>query len=271
MSARTPHIIVLPGASGKPLDLTILTNEGNFTSVTYPGWRRYIEPTFALENWMVELSSQIERIVPEGPIRILGFSIGAHFGYATALRLRKTGREITGFCALDSFMLANSAPNEGWKRRALADAISLFRERRIKELGSFAHLRLWRALLRFPRGRLPRLLRLSRGLTSTLARDVLFENELNMRLLVQMSVPWMIRMNLDPVPLSVPTIVMRTEELQRDDEAWRRRCPTARIIALPGTHKSTIELLEDAKAVEPIYSRECIYRLREAFSSVMCG
>ena len=63
--------------------------------------------------------------MPRGPNRIVGNSIGGHFGYAVALHLQAAGREIAGFCAIDSFMITSSEPSAGRQRRALVNAVDL--------------------------------------------------------------------------------------------------------------------------------------------------
>ena len=104
-------IIFLPSAGGGWLDLNALRvgpgDVTRFETIGYPGWRRYIQKDFSADTLIAELAAQIEAKVPHGPIRIIGQSIGAHFGYAAALRLQAKGREITGFCAIDAFMIVS--------------------------------------------------------------------------------------------------------------------------------------------------------------------
>jgi hypothetical protein len=98
------------------------------------------------------------------------------------------GREIAGLCAIDSFMIAFSAPSAGWKGRALEQGFELLRERRIGEFVRFLRSKLWRALVRIAGGQLPGLVQRFSSfgrLPSVSTFDPLFEEELSMRLLVR--------------------------------------------------------------------------------------
>ena len=159
MNTVSSPIIVLPGAGRESVDLTVFTDDpgdvARFRTIDYPGWRRYSETDFSAEAFIADLASQIASIVPQAPIRILGISIGGHFGYAAALHLQAIGREIAGFCAIDTFMVSSSAPRAGWKGRAAALGLRLLRERRINDLSTFLRSRLLRACLRLAGDRLP--------------------------------------------------------------------------------------------------------------------
>jgi thioesterase domain-containing protein len=248
MSTLRSPIIVLPGASGKIPSLTIFganpADEGVFKPISYPGWQRYTAKGFSAGVLIEDLVSQIESIVPQGPIRILGISIGGHFGYAAALRLQASGRAIDGFCAIDTFMIASAAPRVGWKGRALEHGLMLLRERRMGDLSTFVRTRSWRALLRLAGNRLPRALQVlgSSARLSALARvDNTIEEEVSMRMLIRETAAWAASLDRDPIALMAPTILIRTSESVRDDIAWRRRCPGIKIFEVPGTHHTIFE------------------------------
>jgi len=193
---------------------------------------------------IADLAAQIATRVPRGPIRIVGLSIGGHFGYAAALGLESMGREIAGFCAIDTFMSTSSEATAGWKGRALAQGTELLRGRRFGELLRFVRSKFWRALVRLAGGRLPSLLkrfssssRPSLGLTF----DPIFEEELSMRLLIREAAPWIASLDREPIPLKAPAILLRTDRTASDDAAWRRRCPNIEIFAIPGQHHSLFE------------------------------
>src|SRR5262249_6561709 len=104
--ARLSPIIVFPGAGGGVDGAMFRTNMGDVLRVepiNYPGWTRYVEEGFSADALIADLSRQITKKVPTGPIHIVGSSIGGHLGYAAAVSLQSHGREIGGFCALDSF------------------------------------------------------------------------------------------------------------------------------------------------------------------------
>jgi thioesterase domain-containing protein len=256
-------IIVLSGAGGGAPDLAALTGNHQdaivFETIGYPGWQRYIASGFSAERFISELAAQIATRVPQGPIRIVGLSIGGHFGYAAALRLQASGREIAGLCAIDTFMISSSNPSAGWKGRALAQGWELIRKRRIGEFMLFLRSKLWRALLRLAGSRLPGLLQrfsASSQLPSVFAVDPLFDEELSMRLLIRTAAPWIASLDRDPIALEAPASLLRTQFTVGDDAKWRRRCPNIEIFTIPGQHHT-------------LFEPENIGSLREAFISAM--
>jgi len=152
MSDSSSPVMFLSGAGGGAPDLDMfrdgVDDTTRFEVIGYPGWRRYVADGFTSEALIAELASLIVAKVPRGPIRIVGLSIGGHFGYAIALHLEAVGREIAGFCAIDSFMFVSSKPSAGWKGRALGEALELLRKRRIGDFVRFLRARFWRALVR---------------------------------------------------------------------------------------------------------------------------
>jgi thioesterase domain-containing protein len=248
MTNPLPPIIVVPGASGDAPDFTGLrvgfNDTTRFETLTYPAWQRSVANGFSAEALIADLAAQITMKVPQGKLRIVGFSIGGHFGYATALHLNAIGREIAGFCAIDTFMISSSEPSAGWKGRALSEGLRLLRKRRIGEFMRFARSKLWRSLLRLAGSRLPNLVRRfgSAGrLPLALAFDPIFEEELSMRLLIREVAPWIASLDLKPAALKAPAILLRTRFTASDDTAWRRRCPNIQIFEIPGQHQTLFE------------------------------
>jgi thioesterase domain-containing protein len=248
MPSLSASVIVLPGANSRPPDLAVFgadpASSTRFEVISYPEWRRYFADGFSAEVLIADLASQIATRVPLAPIHIIGISIGGHFGYAAALRLQASGREIAGFCAIDSFMVDSSELSAGWKGRALALSWRLLRERRIKDLSIFVRSRFWRALFRLARDRLPSLLSVfaaSGQLPAFLASSSVFEAELNMRLLIREMAPWIGLLDRNPVALNAPAILLRTTESAGDDAAWRGRCPGIEIFEIPGKHQTIFE------------------------------
>jgi thioesterase domain-containing protein len=259
MKNTLPPVIYLPGAGGEAPNLTGfrvgLSDATRFEILTYPGWQRSAANGFSAEVLIADLAAQITTKVPQGKIRIVGFSMGAHLGYATALHLKAIGREIAGFCVIDTFMLKSSEPLAGnlWRKlkgrallysRTLLEGLELLRKRRIGEFIRFARSRLWRTLFGLARGRLPNLLRrfASAGrLPSALTFDPIFEEELSLRILVLKLTPWAASLDLEPVTLKVPTILIRSPLTAGDDAAWQRRCPNIQIFEIAGEHSTLLE------------------------------
>ena len=214
-----------------------------FPTIAYPGWRRYVERGFSAERLVEELSAKIAERVPDGPIRIIGLSIGGHLGYAVALNLEASGREIGGLCAIDTFTATSGSPMAGWKGRALKTGTSLLRDRRLGEFGLFLRSRLWRASMRLSGRRLGDLVKTfapSGRLPWFLTVDPILEEELSMRLLIREVAPWVETLDRDPVPLQSPSLLIRTASTGDADAVWRRRCPQIKIIQIAGDHDTLL-------------------------------
>jgi thioesterase domain-containing protein len=240
MGTRCP-VIFLQGAGGGATDLSVLRlapdDELEFQTVGYPGWRRYIAEDFSAPALLTELTDEVVRRVPAGPLVLLGMSLGGHFCYAIALELLARGREVAGVCLIDSFMVHSAGPGKGWMGRAVKDALDPLR--RGQEGGFLRHLlsKLYRALLRLAGARLAGVLRRRPGAVT----DPLLEHEISMRLLLRETAPWIASLDRDPRPLAVPVALLRTALTAGDDAAWQRRCPAIRILEVRGGHHTLFE------------------------------
>jgi len=241
-------VVFLPGAGGLASELSLLRDESlegtRFITIRYPGWRRYVEADFSADSLIQSLTEEICTAVPSGPLGLLGVSLGGHFAYALALRLRTLGREVAGICLIDSFMVSSSAVREGWVRRAMDDAFYLLRKGRFGELIRQILTKCWRMLMRVAGPRLPGWVRWFKGASSGPGRegsDSLFEFELSMRLLLRATAPWVASLDRNPSALDVPVALLRRPMTSADDEAWRRRCPRIEILEIPGGHQTLFE------------------------------
>lgn len=181
--------------------------------------------------------------MPEGPIRIIGYSIGGLFGYATAVRLRATGCEIAGFCAIDSFLIGSLGPSAKWKTRALSEALEILRKGHLREFNRLIRSKFWRGLFRLAGNRLRSLTQgfSSCPLPSVCAFDPILERELNLRLLLQAAAPWSASLDREPMDIDAPASLLRTRMTAKDDAAWRHRCPNIKIFEIPGEHHTLFE------------------------------
>jgi thioesterase domain-containing protein len=243
-----PPVVFLPAAGGLPPDLSLLregpSDRTRFIAIRYPGWRRYAEVGFSADGLIQSLLEQILTAVPSGPLALLGVSLGGHFGYALALRLRALGRDVAGFCAIDSFMVTTSAVGQGWLGRAMDDAFYLLRKGRLGEFLRQLLAKFWRTLLRLAGSRLVGWARWARGKSvgaSPAASESLFEFELNLRLLLRTTAPWVASLDRNPTALNIPAALLRTPLTSVDDEAWRGRCPQIEILEIPGGHQTLFE------------------------------
>ena len=277
MRPGSSPVIVFPGAGDKALDLSIFAAPDDaicFQTVGYPGWQRLANRGFSVDVLVSELVSQIATIVPQGPIHILGFSLGGHFGYAAALALQARGREIASFCAIDSFIIHPSVQRSPMRRgyRMVAHDLSLLCERRFSDLSRSVRSRLYRAMIRCAGDRLPTLLlslATARRLPAILRYDRLFAEEVRMELLIRLGHPWARSLDIDPITLKAPAILFRTPESARDDEAWRRRCPGLEIFEIPGDHRTISEFFENSRNLKTIFASKITGAIRERFLNAM--
>jgi thioesterase domain-containing protein len=247
MSDSPRRFVFLSGAGGGAPDFGAfregIDDTTRFEVISYPGWRRYVADDFSAEALVAELAARIVEAIPEGPIFIIGLSIGGHLGYAIALLLKKQGREIAGLCAIDSFMITSVEPSAGWKGRALEQGIELLRKRQINEFARFVRSKFWRLLVRLAGSRLPMLVqRFNNGRSSSISSiDPVFEEELSMRLLVRETAPWLAKLDEKSVALDAPVVLLRTPLTAVDDANWRRRCPAIKIFEISGQHHNLFE------------------------------
>jgi thioesterase domain-containing protein len=242
MTDHSIPFVFLPGSGGGTGDLSFLSSGGAicFEQIDYPGWRRYASDDFSAETLIAGLAAGINSRVPHGPIHIVGLSMGGHFGYAAALRLQAMGRQIGGFCAIDSFMIDTAAPTQGWVKRAFGEGVELLTTGRLGGFMRFVRSRFWRALLRLVGDRLSDLCASGR-LPDAARIDPILRHELQMRLLVRKVVPWLGSLDDEPVALRAPAVLLRTAGRSGDDEAWRRRCPEIQVYELTGEHHSLFD------------------------------
>jgi thioesterase domain-containing protein len=240
MTAAAYPILFLPGAGGVAPDLSLF-KEGPadptlFQAISYPGWRRYVEGDFSAEVLLAELEQRIVAAVPEGPICLMGLSLGGHLAYALALRLQASRREIGGVCVIDSFMIESAGPSAGWQGRALSQALELLRQGRLSEFFAFVRSKFWRALLRLSPGGLTSLLQRSKA-----ADNSMLELETSMRLLIRVTAPWVAALDYQPEALVAPVALLRTHGTAADDNVWRRRCPNLQVFEIEGHHHNLFE------------------------------
>lgn len=247
MSSQHP-IIFLAGSGGGAPDLSVFRNGPNDDTrievVGYPHWRRFQASDLSAQAIISDLTAQITAKIPEGPIRIIGHSIGGHLGYGVGIHLQATGREIAGLCAIDSFMFASSEAATGWQGRALKQALELLRAGQIGALSEFVRSRLWRLLIRLTGSRLVGLLSaLGAGgqSASKINLDPVLDKELSMRYLTQAVAGWMASTLRAPVVLKAPVVLLRTAVRAEDDAAWRQRCSRLEIKEIRGQHHSLFE------------------------------
>jgi thioesterase domain-containing protein len=263
MTSPPCQFVFLPGVDNSAQDLAdfSLGLDGySFAFIPYPGWRRYAAFGFSADDLARELAVDIAQKVPVGPIRILGFSIGGHLGYAAALHLQAMSREVEVLCVIDSYIGGAELALE-WSgarnARILTEARALLFGGNLVELRTYVQERFWRGLFRVGgrrlEGFLARVLR-KRGNPSSGLDSSLVEQEWSMHLLLRHTKYWVSKLDQPAIPLNVRTICLRTPVTSSDDELWRKRCPQATFHELVGVHEKLLKI-------------ECIEGVRNQFVS----
>lgn len=240
--------VFLAGSGGGFPDVSQLRtgpeDRSRFETIDYPGWKRYVQPHFKPELLISDLSAEIESRVPSGPIRIVGISMGGHFGYLVALDLQARGRQIEGLCAIDSFIVTTAAPTPGWGNRALAEFLGTVRRRKLGNLYILCRSKFWRAMLRATGDMLPALLRRASELgwaVRFVEADPILKRELDIRTMARQCAPWLARIDEAPSPLSIKTALLRTRNHADSDSMWRARCPNLEVHEIEGSHETLFE------------------------------
>lgn len=245
MNAAGLPVIVLPGANGHFPDYASFCADplerDRFVALRYPSWQSYAGAGLTGEALIDALAQEIRQRVPQKPVVLLGFSIGGHFAYATALRLESLGCAVAGLCIVDAGTIA-VARSVHWKARLAADAVDLLRRGRPGAVVLMARHLAWRGLFRLAGDRLPAL---AQDHAAPLHRigmiDSVFAEELSMRLLIRITAAWMPSLDGHATHLRAPAVLLRTGVTASNDNVWRERCPSLRIIDIPGNHETLFE------------------------------
>jgi thioesterase domain-containing protein len=235
------RIAVLSGAGGGVPDLRALAatpaEADGFSPVIYPGWRRYTDVGFDVQALIDDLACEIAGW--GGRVVILGFSLGGHLGYAIALKLQSLGVEVAGLCAIDSFLVSSADIRPGSAGRHFAHLRALTQRHSLGRLAGEVRQLVWRALIRMAGDRTTPWARRGRDsawMRAVCAVDPLFEKELDMRLLMGATAPWLGQLDRHPVPLRIPAAHLRTAAAADADAVWRARCPDIDFVDIPGSH-----------------------------------
>lgn len=238
-------IIFLAGSGGGAPDLDVFRrgpdDDTHVEVIGYPHWSQFQQSHLSAQAIISDLATQIAVKIPEGPIRIIGHSIGGHLGYGVGIHLQARGRALAGLCAIDSFMFASSEAASGWQRRALKQACELLLAGKGKEFLEFVRSRLWRLFIRLSGHRLAGFLSASGPSVATAGLDPILDKELSMRYLTQAVAAWMASVEREPVVLDAPVIFLRTAIRADDDAAWRQRCSSLEVTEIKGQHHSLFE------------------------------
>ena len=127
-----PVVFALPGLGGEA-DPDIKTfyrpmrAELDLVPITYPDWVELLEADSDFGRVAANVKRQIESRMPNGPIRMAGYSIGGHLAYLTALAFRAEGRPVDVIAILDAPVdVKDFTPSFGEQLRARLERLLAF-------------------------------------------------------------------------------------------------------------------------------------------------
>ena len=258
-SKKYPVIFLLPGVGGDtpPLVRFRMEWEGvaRVVPLEHPKWKELIDAEQGMETLVRDCLRRIAQQAPDGPIWLMGYSLGGNVAHALALRLVEQGRQV-GFVGLldaeaiheDAEVVAaqllgrTSLLHLGW--HFVRDIGRLLREIRERQSNRALALTLVRWVTTpwgWPifswlakHGRLP--------------LPVMFRyhvnDYLNQARLVAAAGAWCDRISKHPRPLPVPAVLFRSEAHRPEDAAdlgWTTHFPELEIVHLSGTHSTMFE------------------------------
>jgi thioesterase domain-containing protein len=242
-----PILFFFPGA-GPPGEvaetLGRLFPEVEVVGITYPEWRNLTDPDRAMEHVLNGVERQVRAKVSNGPVLILGYSLGAQIGWGFAHDLQRAGGTVAFFGAINGRVVATHKPDGRWLRRAVGEFASELLRGDIRAVGAFISSRFSRLLQRAAGGDLPKMADgwARRGrLPWLLSRNPVFETELNMRLLIRAAVPWTQKIENELAPLECSSVLVRGPDDEAFDGRWRSLCPRLEIKAVTGSHAAILE------------------------------
>ncbi len=258
-SPQQPAIFLIPGMGGDEPRLVRLRMEwkggGNVIALDYPQWPQLLERDGSMDDLLRYFLRQIEELAPEGPVWLLGYSLGGNCAHALAAYLQAAGRPVAFLGLLD----AQAAPSlSGILSAQLQDGLSLW-----QGLWEFEQ-DIGRLLKAVPQKQFTRTaaLTLVRRLTTPWVRPLLalvaryhslrlpvtfgyhFHAYLNEARRVALVNSWCRKIEQAPVPFLVPAFLFRSETHLADapaDLGWSRHLPLLRIVDLPGTHATMLD------------------------------
>ena len=254
-----PTIFLLPGMGGDEPRLVRFRMEcegvARIVALEYPDWTQLLDRDGGMGVLVRHLLRQIEEEAPEGPVWLLGYSMGGYCAHAVALHFKTVGREVAFVGLLDT--RATPSPYVVLSAELQDGATP------IQELWQIIQdtARLLRAI---PQRAVAKVLALTivRRLTSPWARPALsiaaryrharlpvrfnyyLHHYFNEARQVAAVKSWHRTVNEAPVPLSIPAFLFRSEAHLPGDPAdlgWERHFPKIGIVNLPGTHETMLD------------------------------
>lgn len=247
--AATLLVHLLPGLSRDEQRLVrfreAFTGVMTVRAVDYGDWRHWTAPGFGPEDLVARVVENIAVAQPDGELRLLGYSVGGHLGFAITQRLRRLGRTVGLLGILDTNLAEH--PDSGFRTerhdRAMERARILSGLRAGEAAAPVAEFAARRLL--GPRWS-PVLRTLARHRHARLPGELGFHlhDRLRARRLLELIGPLRPGVRDTGVLAGVPVCVFRANEQERHaapDLGWRHFCPDARVVAVDGGHHTMLD------------------------------
>ena len=238
-----PVVFMLPGLYGEKdpeLEKFLGPTRAHLdlAPVNYFDWAEHVETEFEFSALAAFVLRQIESRMPEGPVRMAGYSLGGHLAYSTALALEAKGRRVEALAILDAPV--DFSVLKGSFRKRLRTRMEQFLRFNVR--GGLAST-ISKSLIAKPSR--PLLRRLTRYRQAHL--PFRFEQDLHIKLTMQLARQiygaWWHRTLSEAAPLRAPFYLFRSQEHGPEEEAglgWARYCPNLRLIQVAGTHRGML-------------------------------
>ncbi len=239
-SSGLPRVLLVPGRGGDDPMLAGFrvkcASSLSIHTLAYPGLDHLSRGNFG--DVVTHATAEAERIVPEGPITLAGYSFGGDVAYAIAQELLARGRLVSALLILDTNAadfddIEQTRRRNGWRRRFM----TLCRLVGDRQWRAIMNVALTPAVVAKPSGRWA--LRLLPMLKVQAAGNLAFHlgGHLREQILEAHRMRWM--KDTPASQLDVPVIFFRSTQ-NTADMGWRMRTKNLTIIPVGGDHISML-------------------------------
>ncbi len=229
-AVEPPLIFFLPGiGEGEAKDWEPFKDVVRIVPLSYLNWTELVKPEATFADLVSHLKRQIENKLTDGPLHLVGYSIGGPLAYACALALQSEGRIADSLTILDgrTYGAPRTALRERW------DNLTTFRLR-----AGFAAV--IAKVLTYDRA-LPLLRRLSplRKVKLPFSLSVYLDDKLKRQLMGRGFPSWWRTIAPPSSGLATPTFLFRSEEQhpwESGDFGWGNYCSNLTVLSVPGSH-----------------------------------
>jgi thioesterase domain-containing protein len=241
-----PDVLLFPGLGGDERELAALRTGSSHAlrclTVEYPDWTDIYTKPIDLDGLIAHCVARVNALVPQGSLRLAGYSFGGTMAYAVAGALVASGRDIARLALLDSPArphVSTTPPSLTARGRRFAKAV---REGEIhREIaGTFAGL-----VMRTGNAKALLALGSLRRFNLPLKLQEHLNKPITCRLREKLLLDLIERMKADHPALDVPAVLFRSTRQHIVDSAadlgWSKHLCSLEVFDLPGDHHTFIK------------------------------